>query len=188
LGLADKKREGTTSEVPDLREEGNAADWILSEPVSFCNTRDKKILAQVLNHYDQETTDFFRWQISYTTEVISRLAHQRSGIDFGRILDLIPLERGSSGRIVRLKIVGSKKTLIIGKELEIRRTLSASHLYSSAFVVEKTPEGFTLHGAGWGHGVGLCQIGAAVMGEQGYPYQTILSHYYPNTELKVLYP
>jgi len=173
--------------VPDLRDETNAAAWILGSPPSFCNTTDKKILAQVLNKFDQETTDFYRWTVSYTKEAISTLACNRSGIDFGKIQDLIPLERGVSGRIIKLKIVGSKQTRIIGKELEIRRTLSPSHLYSSAFVVEKTQDGFTLHGAGWGHGVGLCQIGAAVMGEQGYTYEAILSHYYPITTLKSLY-
>lgn len=169
--------------VPDLTLEENAVAWILGSPSAFCNTTDKRILEQVLNNYDQETTDFYRWRVRYTTAEISRLARERSGIDFGDILELIPLERGVSGRLVKLKVVGSKRTMVLGKELEIRRTFSASHLYSSAFVVEKTAEGFELIGAGWGHGVGLCQIGAAVMGEQGYGYGTILSHYYPNTEL-----
>ncbi|MDP4277003.1 MAG: SpoIID/LytB domain-containing protein, partial [Bacteroidota bacterium] len=177
----------TSTGFSDLRNEANAEAWILGHPESFCNTTDKKILSQVLNNYDQETTDFYRWQVFYSTETISKLIRERSGIDFGDIIDLIPVERGLSGRLVRLKIVGSKRTLIIGKELEIRRTLSPSHLYSSAFVVKKTPEGFTLHGAGWGHGVGLCQIGAAVMGEKGYTYQAILSHYYPNTIIRTLY-
>jgi len=142
----------------------------------------------VLNKYDQETPDFFRWTVTYTTEVLSELVCRRSGIDFGTILDLIPMERGDSGRLIKLRIVGSKQSRIIGKELEIRRTLSESHLYSSAFVVEKTADGFRLYGAGWGHGVGLCQIGAAMMGEQGYDYQAILAHYYPNTSLDLLYP
>jgi SpoIID/LytB domain protein len=173
--------------VPDLRNEQTASDWILDTPPAFCHTTDKRILEQVLNNYDQETTDFFRWEKAYTTEEISRLAKERSGIDFGEIQELIPVERGVSGRIVRLKIVGSKRTVVLGKELEIRRIFSTSHLYSSAFVVEKTAEGFVLHGAGWGHGVGLCQIGAAVMGEQGYDYASILEHYYPNTELTNLY-
>jgi SpoIID/LytB domain protein len=173
--------------LPDLRLESNAIQWIMGKPDAFCNTQDKRILEQVLNHYDQETTDFFRWKVSYTTEEISRLIGERSGIDFGEIQDLIPIERGVSGRLVRLKIVGSKKTIILGKELEIRRTLSTSHLYSSAFVVEKKDDGFILHGAGWGHGVGLCQIGAAVMGEQGYSYPDILNHYYPNTILEKIY-
>lgn len=174
-------------EIPDLRIEENAGTWILGNPPAFCNTSDKIILKQVLNGYDQETADFYRWKIFYTTAEISQLIYKRSGIDFGEIIELVPLERGVSGRIVRLKIIGSKKSLIIGKELEIRRTLSTSHLYSAAFVVEKTALGFTLHGAGWGHGVGLCQIGAAVMGEKGCPYSQILSHYYPNAELRKIY-
>jgi stage II sporulation protein D len=187
VGLADGETTIKDSPIPDLRDESNATAWILGTPPAFCNTSDKNILEQVLNNYDQETTDFYRWKVRYTTGEISRLAYQRSGIDFGEIQELIPVERGVSGRLIRLKIVGSKRSLIIGKELEIRRTLSTSHLYSSAFIVEKTAEGFVLHGAGWGHGVGLCQIGAAVMGEKGYLYQEILNHYYPNTELKELY-
>lgn len=142
------------------------------------------MLSQVLNNYDQETTDFYRWKVEYTQEELAKLIFQRSGIDYGQVIDLIPIERGTSARISKLKIIGTKKTLIIGKELEIRRTLSPSHLYSSAFVVDKTevkngiPGKFILTGAGWGHGVGLCQIGAAVMGEQGYAYDEILLHYY----------
>jgi SpoIID/LytB domain protein len=173
--------------VEDLRVEANAEKWILGNPPAFCNTTDSQVLQQVLNNYDQETADFYRWKVDYTREEISKLVHERSGIDFGEIEELIPVERGVSGRLVKLKIVGSKKSLILGKELEIRRSLSPSHLYSSAFVVEKNPEGFVLHGAGWGHGVGLCQIGAAMMGEKGFNYTSILSHYYPNTELKHLY-
>ena len=144
----------------------------------------------MLNNYDQETTDFYRWQVSYIQEELAELIRRKSGIDFGRILDLIPLERGGSGRIVRLKIVGSQRSLIIGKELEIRRTLSESHLYSSAFVVDKEmgandiPTRFILTGAGWGHGVGLCQIGAAVMGAKGYPYDAILTHYFPGATIE----
>jgi len=168
---------------PDLSDETNARAWILGTPPAFCNTTDKRILEQVLNNYDQETTDFFRWKVRYSTQEISRLARERSGIDFGEILELIPVERGVSGRLIKLQVVGSKRSMLLGKELEIRRTFSVSHLYSSAFVIEKTADGFELIGAGWGHGVGLCQIGAAVMGEQGYDYQAILSHYYPNTEL-----
>lgn len=179
LGLTDN---GMNTAL-DLREEAAARAWILGSPPAFCNTTDKRILEQVLNNYDQETTDFYRWNVRYTTAEISHLAFQRSGIDFGEIQDLIPVERGVSGRLVKLKVVGSKRTMVLGKELEIRRTFSTSHLYSSAFVVEKTDDGFVLTGAGWGHGVGLCQIGAAVMGEQGYDYQAILRHYYPNTEL-----
>lgn len=179
LGLSDNRENA----ILDLNEEATARTWILGKPEAFCNTTDKRILEQVLNNYDQETTDFYRWKVRYTTAEISHLAFQRSGIDFGEIQELIPLERGVSGRLIRLKVVGSKRTMVLGKELEIRRTFSTSHLYSSAFVVEKTSEGFALTGAGWGHGVGLCQIGAAVMGEQGFGYQAILSHYYPNTEL-----
>ena len=127
------------------------------------------------------------------TKELSELITKRSGIDYGQILDLIPMERGTSGRLTKLKIVGTKRTLTIGKELEIRRTLSTSHLYSSAFVVDKNhiedgvPSSFTLTGAGWGHGVGLCQIGAAVMGEQGYKYNDILLHYYIGASIDKLY-
>ena len=157
--------------------------YLVAKPDPYCNTTDKRILSQVLNNYDQETTDFYRWTVHYTTEELSELVARKSGIDFGRILDLVPIERGASGRIITLKIVGEKRSLIVGKELEIRKWLSESHLYSSAFDVEKTPDGFTLHGKGWGHGVGLCQIGAAVMGDQGIPFDEILSFYYPQAEL-----
>jgi len=153
----------------------------------YCNTSDKHILSQVLNDFDQETPDFYRWTVSYTQEELSELVKRKLKIDFGTITDLIPVERGKSGRIWKLKIVGTKKTLTIGKELEIRRALSESHLYSSAFDVEKTADGFILHGKGWGHGVGLCQIGAAVMGEQGHTYNDILLFYYRNAEIKKLY-
>ena len=152
----------------------------------FCNTDDPKILSEVLNHYDQ-STDFYRWTVEYTQRELSDLVRRRGGFDYGDILDLIPIERGPSGRIVRLQIVGTKATRIIGKELEIRRTLSESHLYSSAFDVEKRETSFVLHGSGWGHGVGLCQIGAAVMGAQGYNYQEILHHYYPEAMLMEWY-
>ncbi len=151
-------------------------------------------MAQVLNNYDQETIDFYRWQVHYTQAELAALIKERSGIDFGDILDLQPVERGTSGRLCKLRIVGSKQTLVIGKELEIRRTLSSSHLFSSAFVVDKTykagcklPDTFTLTGAGWGHGVGLCQIGAAVMGEKGYPYEDILKHYYQGSRIENAY-
>ena len=174
-------------DFPDLKVEENATKWILSRPDSFCNTEDPEILAQVLNDYDQETHDFYRWSVHYTREEISKLAKERSGIDFGEIQDFEPIQRGTSGRLLKLKIIGSKRTMTIGKELEIRRTLSPSHLYSSAFVVEKDADGFTLRGAGWGHGVGLCQIGAAVMGAKGYQYDAILAHYYPNSSLTKIY-
>ena len=182
----------TEKQLPDLTIEAEADKWKRTSPVAFCNTQDKKILSQVLNNYDQETADFYRWKVSYSQQELSELIHQRSGIDFGQIIDLIPVERGTSGRLVRLKIVGTLRTLIIGKELEIRRTLSTSHLYSSAFVIDKEygdelPSRFILTGAGWGHGVGLCQIGAAVMGEQGYKYEEILSHYYPGSTLEKQY-
>ena len=186
----------TASLLPNLTVEEEAAKWIRTSPEAFCNTADNSILSQVLNHYDQETIHFYRWKVEYTQEELSGLIRQRSGIDFGEILDLIPVERGTSGRLVKLKIVGTKRTLTIGKELEIRRTLSPSHLYSSAFVVDKLPPvqesgnavpGFVLTGAGWGHGVGLCQIGAAVMGEKGYLYDAILLHYYIGAEIKKLY-
>ena len=171
----------------DLRDEQAARRWILSSPRAFCNTRSKRLLGQVLKDYDSETKDFYRWKVEYTAEELRQIILERTGDDYGQILDLIPLERGVSGRICRLKIVGSKKTKIIGKELEIRKTLSRSHLYSSAFVVEKVDGKFILRGAGWGHGVGLCQIGAAAMGAHGYDYRTILQHYYPNSSLKTIY-
>ena len=152
----------------------------------FCNTDDPKILSEVLNHYDQGT-DFYRWTVEHTQEELSDLVRRRSGFDYGDIVDLIPIERGPSGRIVRLQIVGTKATRIIGKELEIRRTLSETHLYSSAFEVEKRGASFVLHGSGWGHGVGLCQIGAAVMGAKGYDYKEILHHYYPEAKLTEWY-
>ena len=183
---------GETS-LPDLTCEEEAEKWIRSEPDSFCHTHDKNIIRQILNNYDQETTDFYRWKVRYTQAELAELIHSKTKYDYGKILDLIPIERGKSGRICKLKIVGSEKTLIIGKELEIRRTLSPTHLFSSAFVVDKgettdgVPAWFQLTGAGWGHGVGLCQIGAAVMGEQGFSYNDILLHYYRNAEVRKLY-
>jgi len=186
----------------DLTNEENARAWILGNPPAFCNTHDKEALLQVLNDYDQETQDFFRWQVTLSQVKIKELLSRKVGINVGDVLDLIPVERGVSGRIIRLKIVGSQQSIVIGKELEIRKTLSESHLYSSAFVVEKVvstchccpnpqstaiPSEFVLRGAGWGHGVGLCQIGAAIMGAKGYPYKEILSHYFPNAEMKKMY-
>ena len=177
----------------DLTVEANAEKWIRKSPEAFCNTSDKKILSQVLNNYDQETTDFYRWKIEYTQGELAEIICRRSGIDFGEILDLIPVKRGESARIIELKIVGTKQTVIVGKELEIRKWLSNSHLYSSAFVLDKSeiindiPQRFSLTGAGWGHGVGLCQIGAAVMGEKGYLYDEILLHYFQGTELTRIY-
>ena len=192
IGQRDSK---TETRLPDLTKEVEADKWIRTSPAAFCNTHNKQVLSQVLNNYDQETTDFYRWRVCYSQQELSELIHKRSGIEFGKIIDLIPVERGTSGRMVRLKIVGTLRTLIIGKELEIRRTLSSSHLYSSAFVVDKEykedekeiPSRFILTGSGWGHGVGLCQIGAAVMGEQGYKYKEILSHYYPGSAIEQQY-
>ena len=185
--------EGKAEPLLDLTVEKNAEKWIRSAPEAFCNTTDKKILSQVLNDYDQETADFYRWKVSYTQTELKALIEQKTNMTFGDILDLVPLKRGKSGRISRLKIVGSELTFTIGKELEIRRTLSESHLYSSAFVVDKedvvdgVPQRFVLTGAGWGHGVGLCQIGAAVMGEDGYGYDEILTHYYHHATIEKLY-
>lgn len=188
----------TNTEIPDLTIESEAEKWIMSSPEAFCNTTDAGILSQVLNNYDQETVNFYRWKQEYGQEELRELILRRSGIDYGSIIDLIPVERGTSGRLIKLRIVGTKKSMTIGKELEIRRTLSTSHLYSSAFVVAKegtvkgengadVPARFILTGAGWGHGVGLCQIGAAVMGEQGYSYREILLHYYVNANIEKKY-
>lgn len=169
---------------PDLTNEEAAQKWIRNAPEAFCNTHDKEVLSQVLNDYDQETTDFYRWKLVYQQADLAELIARKTGRDFGQIIDLIPVERGLSGRLKKLKIVGTKLTLTIGKELEIRKTLSESHLYSSAFVVDKQdiqngiPEQFILTGAGWGHGVGLCQIGAAMMGAKGYKSDEILLHYF----------
>jgi len=174
-----------------LDEKENARNWIMGNPRAFCNTSDKKVLKEVLNDYDQETNDFYRWVVKYSQTELSELIKVRTGIDFGIVINLVPIERGVSGRIVRLKIEGTKKTMIIGKELEIRKALSKTHLYSSCFTVEKKENNkdtfFVIHGAGWGHGVGLCQIGAAVMGAKGYSYHKILEHYFKDTLLKKIY-
>lgn len=181
------------NDIPDLSIEENAEKWIRTTPAAFCNTHDEKVLKQILNNYDQETTDFYRWKVKYSQKEISELIHRKTGIEFGDIKDLIPMQRGKSGRISRLKIVGTLRSVTIGKELEIRRALSESHLFSSAFVIDKTeiagnvPSEFIITGAGWGHGVGLCQIGAAMMGEKGYSYDKILLHYYRNAEIKKVY-
>ncbi len=150
---------------------------------AFCNTADPKILSQVLNDFDQETTDFYRWNVEYSGNELDELVKRKSGIDFGHILSMTPIQRGPSGRIILLEIQGTKCTVTVGKELEIRKWLSPSHLYSSAFEVIPLADGFRLEGKGWGHGVGLCQIGAAVMGSLGYSYREILEHYYPGTEI-----
>ena len=179
--------------LPDLTDEAVAHQWILSSPDAFCNTTDQKVLSQVLNDFDQETTDFYRWSQTYSQAEVKQLLEEKLEVQFGDIIDLVPLSRGKSGRIYRLKIVGKERTLIIGKELEIRRALSKSHLYSSAFIVEKAdikdgvPQKFIIKGAGWGHGVGLCQIGAAMMGKQGYRYEEILLHYYKGAEITKAY-
>ena len=179
--------------LPDLTDEAVARQWILSSPDAFCNTTDQKVLSQVLNDFDQETTDFYRWSQTYSQAEVKLLLEEKLEVQFGDIIDLVPLSRGKSGRIYRLKIVGKERTLIIGKELEIRRALSKSHLYSSAFIVEKAdikdgvPQKFIIKGAGWGHGVGLCQIGAAMMGKQGYRYEEILLHYYKGAEITKAY-
>ncbi|MFN0084157.1 MAG: SpoIID/LytB domain-containing protein [Blastocatellia bacterium] len=174
-----------------LSVEANAAAWIRRTPPAWCNTRDERVLGRILPDFDQETTDFYRWRAALGQEELQELLRRKVGLDFGPIRRLEPAARGSSGRIVRLRIVGDRETLLIGKELEIRRALSASHLYSSAFVVEPAgagiPASFTLHGAGWGHGVGLCQIGAALMAEKGNDFRRILLHYYRGAEILPLY-
>lgn len=186
-------RDSKDASFPDLTDPTEAEMWIRNSPEAFCNTTDKEILSQVLNNYDQETTNFYRWQVSYTQAELAELIHRKSGIDFGEIQDLIPLERGTSGRIEKLKIIGTRRIYTIGKELEIRRTLSETHLYSSAFVIDKEdiriniPQRFVLTGAGWGHGVGLCQIGAAVMGARGYSYTEILAHYFRGSQIEKRY-
>lgn len=193
--LQARRDSAAATDYPDLKQHVNAERWLNSRPDAFCNTSDASILQQVLNNYDQETTDFYRWTVTYTREQLASLVKERSGIDFGDIVNLEPLDRGTSGRIWRLRITGTKRSMIIGKELEIRRTLSKSHLYSSAFTVERhdidpttgIPASITLHGGGWGHGVGLCQIGAAVMGAKGYDYRAILGHYFPGADITPLY-
>ncbi len=190
IPVADKANKQT---YPDLTQESLAIDWINSKPEAFCNTDNEHILSMVLPSFDQKTQDFYRWEVQYTQEQISGLLSKYTGINFGEIIKLEVMERGPSARIIKLKIHGTKRTKTFGKELEIRRILSDSHLYSSAFHVEheniqnSIPQTFILKGAGWGHGVGLCQIGAAVMGEKGYSYKQILEHYFSQAELKKLY-
>lgn len=185
---------GVEHTLPNLTNEEEAEKWIRFNPPAFCNTQDKKILSEVLNDYDQETVNFYRWKETLSQEKLQQLIADKLKMDLGAILDMKAVERGKSGRISKLQIIGTEKTFTIGKELEIRRTLSDSHLLSSAFMVDKydkdeqgVPQRFELIGAGWGHGVGLCQIGAAVMGEQGYHYDAILLHYYQGAEIKKLY-
>lgn len=178
-------RDAADGDIPDLSDEQTAEKWIRSAPVSYCNTHDKRLLSQVLNNYDQETTDFYRWRVELSQDKIRSLIEEKTEQTFGHIIALEPVLRGPGGRIIKLRIVGTENELIVGKELEIRRMLSDTHLYSSAFVVDtiygadKTiPTKFVLTGAGWGHGVGLCQIGAAVMADKGSSYDEILTHYY----------
>jgi stage II sporulation protein D len=173
---------------------GVTDDYFTTSPEAFCNTSDPEVLRQVLIDFDRSTTNFYRWTVEYTRQEISGLLAKKSGTDFGEIVDMVPLERGNSGRIIRLKIIGTKRTIIVGKELEIRKWLSESHLYSSAFMVEKVmdagssiPSKFILHGAGWGHGVGMCQIGAAVMSREGFTSAEILKHYFKGTKIEKIY-
>lgn len=177
----------------DLSNEKASDKWIRGFPPAFCNTQDGSVLSQVLNDYDQETADFYRWRVNLSQQQVRELLKTKIGLDVGDVKDLIPVERGVSGRLIKLRIEGTTGQITIGKELEIRKALSPSHLYSSAFVVDKEPgtghipKSFTLTGAGWGHGVGLCQIGAAVMGARGYAYQDILAHYFKGATLKKKY-
>ena len=181
------------TEHPLITSEAAAQLWMRASPEAYCNTTDGNILRQVLPSFDQETTDFYRWSVSYAQDDLAALLRERSGLDFGAVRRLEPLARGPSGRICRLRIVGPRRTVVVGKELEIRRWLSPSHLYSSAFVVETqggaggVPARFTLRGAGWGHGVGFCQIGAAVMAAKGFQAEQIVKHYFRGAELKKLY-
>jgi stage II sporulation protein D len=178
---------------PAIVTEGQAEDWILSNPNAYCNTTDRVFLRQILPSFDRETTSFFRWAIDYDRERLENLIREKSGFDCGTLLNLVPVQRGPSGRIVKLRIEGSRQTIVVGKELEIRRWLSETHLYSSAFVVmtecgeNGVPKRFLLYGAGWGHGVGMCQVGAAVMAAKGFNAETILGHYYRQSELANLY-
>jgi len=176
-----------------VRTEEEAFAWIFSKPEAYCNTDDAGLLAKILPDFDRETKGFFRWTLEYTREELEDILREKSGFDFGTLMEITPLRRGPSGRISRLKIVGSKRAMVVGKELEIRRWLSRSHLYSSAFIVTKKSisrgkaDRFIFHGAGWGHGVGLCQIGAAVMASKGFKAEQILINYFPGVELRKLY-
>ena len=170
-----------------IKTEEEASAWILSDPEAYCNPKDRHLLEKILPDFDRETKGFFRWRIEYSRAELGEILREKSGFDFGILEEIVPLERGPSGRISRLKIVGSKRSMIVGKELEIRRWLSRSHLYSSAFIVRAEADRFTLHGAGWGHGVGLCQIGAAVMAAKGFSAEEILKHYFREVEIKKIY-
>ena len=190
--------DGPGTEAPGhrlpLSVEVNAEDWIASSPLSYCGMVTPDLIARILPGFDQETRDFYRWEIDYSQDELNEILAARLGIDFGHVRALTPLDRGESGRIIKLKIVGEKRTLVIGKELEIRRALSRSHLYSSAFIVQASreqlsgyPARFKLIGAGWGHGVGLCQIGAAVMADRDHSQEEILAHYFSSASLTKLY-
>jgi SpoIID/LytB domain protein len=170
-----------------IRTEEEASAWILSEPEAYCHTKDEGLLKKILPYFDRETKDFFRWRVEYSQTELEEILREKSGFDFGTLKEIVPLRRGPSGRISRLKIIGSKRGIVVGKELEIRRWLSRSHLYSSAFFVMNEGERFIFHGAGWGHGVGLCQIGAAVVANQGFSAEKILRHYYQGIEIKKIY-
>jgi stage II sporulation protein D len=190
VSVADSDTDGAP---PDVSASPAAEAWIRNSPPAFCNTADARILSQVLVAYDRETTDFYRWTAEVAQEELAAIIRQKSGIDFGAIRALVPVERGPSGRLTLLRIIGEKRSLTVGKELEIRRTLSRTHLYSAAFVVDAIgdpgapPSRFLFRGAGWGHGVGLCQIGAAVMGERGYPPEAILTHYFRGADIRPAY-
>jgi SpoIID/LytB domain protein len=192
VGIVDNDVKPVEFALP-IRTEADAEKWILGNPPAYCNTTDETILRQILLSYDQETKNFYRWEVEYKREELERIILEKSGVDFGTIMNLVPLERGISGRLIKLRIEGTKRTITIGKELEIRKTLSKSHLYSSAFIVrmEKdcagVPRKIKLIGAGWGHGVGLCQIGAAVMAAKGTHYEEILLHYFTGAHLKKIY-
>jgi len=182
---------GSTSDASvshhPIQTEEEVARWILSEPEAYCHTKDESLLQKILMDVDRETKSFFRWKVAYSLEELQEILREKSGFDFGSLKEIAPLRRGPSGRIYRLKIVGSKKSMVVGKELEIRRWLSRSHLYSSAFVVTLEDGRFTFHGAGWGHGVGLCQIGAGVMASLGFRAEGILKHYFRGVEIKKIY-
>ena len=188
------KRVPYLTSIPDapfphqqIRTEKEASRWILSKPEVYCHTTDESLLEKILPGFDRETKDYFRWRIEYSRTELQEILREKSGFDFGTLKEIVPLNRGPSGRVSRLKIVGSKKSMVVGKELEIRRWLSRSHLYSSAFIVTSDAERFIFHGAGWGHGVGLCQIGAAVMASRGFSAEEILRHYFRDVEIKKIY-
>ena len=178
---------------PAIESEAQAESWLTGRPHAYCNTQDLELLGRILPAFDQETPDFYRWQVIYKRQDLEEIIRKKSGIDFGTLQNIIPLERGPSGRIFKLKIEGSKLSVIVGKELEIRRWLSVSHLLSSAFIVSKmnaidgSVENFTFTGGGWGHGVGLCQIGAAVMATKGFNAEEILAHYFTGAQRQKLY-